>query len=61
MFIDIVGPGTGTKEQVMKNDRPFSSSSLQPVIKMQEIRGVSAIVSVCSRNNVSTEKKKSWL
>lgn len=59
MFIDIVGLGTGAKGQVMKNDRPFSSSSLQPVVKMQEIQGVSAIVSVCSRNNLSTEKKKS--
>lgn len=60
MFIDIVGPGTGAKDQVMKNDRPFSSSSLQPIIKMQEIWGVSVIVSVYSRNNMSTEKK-SWL
>ena len=60
MFIDIVGPGTGAKDQVMKNDRPFSSSSLQPIIKMQEIWGVSVIVSVYSRNNMNTEKK-SWL
>lgn len=59
MFIDIVEPGTGVKDQVMKNDRPFSSSSLKPIIKMQEIRGLSAIVSLCSRNNMSTKKKKS--
>ena len=59
MFIDIVEPGTGVKDQVMKNGRPFSSSSPKPIIKMHEIRGVSAIVSVCSRNNMSTKKKKS--